>query len=90
MARYLTHFRGIDSKIVSCLMQEKKLYQQDKTGNCVFVGYDLDGIAKYCSLRGSNSDHPFKQDLGIRTKVFLSISLEPETRSMYVKALLIP
>ena len=36
---YLIEVRGIDPRIVSALMNEKKLYQ-DTRGNCVFVGYD--------------------------------------------------
>ncbi|BFH65174.1 DUF3991 domain-containing protein [Paenibacillus azoreducens] len=59
---YLVHVRGIEHEIISCLMHEKKLYQQDKTGNCIFVAYDQDGIAKYCSMRGSTPERPFKQD----------------------------
>ncbi|WP_375373881.1 DUF3991 domain-containing protein [Paenibacillus sp. S150] len=43
-------------------MHQKKLYQQDKTGNCVFVAYDQDGSIKYCSMRGSTPERPFKQD----------------------------
>ncbi|GIP20845.1 DUF3991 and TOPRIM domain-containing protein [Paenibacillus sp. J22TS3] len=62
VAWYLIHVRGIDPEIVSCLMHEKKLYQQDKTGNCVFVAYDKNGVAKYCSLRGTRPERPFKQD----------------------------
>ncbi|MEK3733532.1 MULTISPECIES: DUF3991 and TOPRIM domain-containing protein [unclassified Paenibacillus] len=61
VAWYLIHVRGIDPEIVSCLMHEKKLYQ-DKSGNCVFVGYDHEGMVKYCSLRGTRLEHPFKQD----------------------------
>lgn len=61
-AWYLVHVRGIDSEIMSHLMHEKKLYQQSKTGNCVFVGYDQDEIPKYCSMRGCDPNRPFKQD----------------------------
>lgn len=62
VAWYLIDVRGIEPEIVSHLMHEKKLYQQDKTGNCVFIGYDQDGTAKYCSLRGCSPERPFKQD----------------------------
>lgn len=61
VAWYLIQVRGIDSEIISCLMHEKKLYQ-DKSGNCVFIGYDTEGTPKYCSLRGTRPEHPFKQD----------------------------
>lgn len=62
VAWYLIHVRGVEPEIVSHLMHEKKLYQQDKTGNCVFVAYDIDGSPKYCSLRGTMPQRPFKQD----------------------------
>lgn len=60
---YLVHIRGIDPEIIFYLMHEKKLYQQDKTGNCIFVAYDHDGTAKYCSMRGSTPERHFKQDM---------------------------
>ncbi|MDF2923887.1 MAG: hypothetical protein K0R57_2801 [Paenibacillaceae bacterium] len=62
VAWYLTQIRCIEADIVSRLMHEKKLYQQDRTGNCVFVGYDELGTAKYCSLRGTRPERSFKQD----------------------------
>lgn len=62
VAWYLIHARGIEPEVVSHLMHEKKLYQQDKTGNCVFIAYDTDGTPKYCSLRGTRPERPFKQD----------------------------
>lgn len=43
-------------------MLEKKLYQKDKTGNCIFVAYDQNQIVRYCSLRGCSLQRPFKQD----------------------------
>lgn len=62
IAWYLTESRGIAPQIFSSLMREKKLYQQAKTGNCVFVGYDHEGVAKYCFTRGTTPNKPFKQD----------------------------
>ncbi|HEX9060013.1 MAG TPA: DUF3991 and TOPRIM domain-containing protein [Clostridia bacterium] len=59
---YLISIRGIDPQIVSALMNEKKIYQEAKCGNCVFVGYDETGTAKYCSMRGTYGDKPFKMD----------------------------
>lgn len=62
VAWYLTQIRGIAPEIVSLLMYDKKLFQQGKTGNCVFVGYDQEGNARYCSMRGTTPSKPFKQD----------------------------
>lgn len=83
VAWYLTHVRGIDPEIVSYLMHEKKLYQQDKTGNCVFVGYDQERAAKYCSLRGTRPGRPFKQDLSFSDKSF-PFHLVGVSRKVYV------
>ena len=49
---YLCNARGIDPEIVSKQIGEKKLYQQERFGNCVFVGYDENKTPKYCSKRG--------------------------------------
>ncbi|MGK9250228.1 DUF3991 domain-containing protein [Paenibacillus humicus] len=62
VAWYLIQVRGIEPEIVTRLMHEKKLYQQDKTSNCVFVGYSKSGAAKYCTLRGSRPERLFKRD----------------------------
>jgi hypothetical protein len=59
---YLITVRGIESEIVSALMNEKKIYQDGKYGNCVFVGYDEAGAHKYCSLRGTHESKAFKMD----------------------------
>lgn len=83
IAWYLIHHRGIDSEIVSRLMHEKKLYQQDKTGNCVFVGYDQDGAAKYCSLRGCSPERPFKQDREYSDKSY-PFHIAGTSRTVYV------
>jgi hypothetical protein len=59
---YLCAVRAIDTKIVSALMRERKIYQQAERGNCVFVGYDEQGTPRYCSKRGTSPDKPFKGD----------------------------
>ncbi|RUT40364.1 hypothetical protein EJP82_25100 [Paenibacillus anaericanus] len=46
---------------MSTLIHKKKLYQQDKIGKCVFVGYGHDGVAKYCSMCGTTPSKPFNQ-----------------------------
>ena len=59
---YLCTARGIDSEIVSKLMNEKKIYQQADRGNCVFVGYDEKETPRYCSKRGTSPERPYKGD----------------------------
>lgn len=83
VAWYLIHVRGIEPEIVSRLMHEKKLYQQDKTGNCVFVGYDQERSAKYCSLRGTWPERPFKQDRPYSDKSY-PFHINGTSRKVYV------
>ncbi|MFS0723677.1 DUF3991 domain-containing protein [Paenibacillus sp. 1P07SE] len=80
---YLHRIRGIEPDIIFSLIREKKLYQQDKTYNCVFVGYDQAGTAKYCSLRGSNPKYPFKQDRTFSDKSY-PFHITGSSQSAYV------
>jgi hypothetical protein len=59
---YLCNVRGIDPEIVSKLISEKKLYQQEKFGNCVFVGYDDKKLPRYCSKRSTSTERAYKGD----------------------------
>lgn len=59
---YLISVRGIEPEIVSLLMNEKKVYQEAKYGNCVFVGYDGENNPKHCSMRSTHEGSSFKQD----------------------------
>jgi hypothetical protein len=52
---YLCVKRGIDSDIVTTLMNRDKLYE-DKRGNVVFVGYDEYFKPRFASLRGTHGD----------------------------------
>lgn len=49
---YLVKTRHIDNQIVSQLMHERKIYENDKH-SCVFVGYDKSGQAGYASVRST-------------------------------------
>lgn len=59
---YLVSVRGVEPQIVSALMNEKKIYQESKFGNVVFVGYDRDGTARYCSMRSTYPNSKYKRD----------------------------
>ncbi|MEG1801192.1 MAG: DUF3991 domain-containing protein [Oscillospiraceae bacterium] len=58
---YLCKARGLDSKIIGELIQEKKIYEDTK-GNVVFVGFDEQGKPRYATLRGTYTDKPFRMD----------------------------
>ena len=59
---YLVSVRGVDSQIVSAFMNEKKVYQEAEFSNAVFVGYDRDGTARYCSMRSTYPNSKYKRD----------------------------
>lgn len=85
VAWYLNQIRGIAPEIISSLMHRKKLYQQDKTGNCVFVGYDNEGVARYCSMRGTIINKPFKQDREYSDKSYpFHLCGYPDSKRVYV------
>lgn len=56
---YLIKVRKLDQRLVQRMVKEKKLYE-DKHNNCVFVGYDEQHVARFASLRGSNSRFPYR------------------------------
>ena len=45
--------RGIDHEIVSYLIRQKLVYQSKFGSNCVFVGIDKEGNARYATMRGT-------------------------------------
>ena len=60
MVSYLQK-RGIDADIISQCIGEKILYESRRYQNCVFVGRDPEGKARYACLRGTHGD--FKMDV---------------------------
>lgn len=52
---YLVRTRKIDPEIVSQMMREHKIYENDKH-SCVFVGYDEKGKPGYANVRSTNTD----------------------------------
>lgn len=56
---YLTKTRCIAPAIVKRLFSEKKLYQEEKYGNCVFAEYDENGIMKFAERRSTSTYKKF-------------------------------
>lgn len=51
---YLINTRKIDKDIVVSIVNKKKLYENAHR-SCVFVGYNPEGVAKYASVRSTNT-----------------------------------
>lgn len=67
---YLTQTRCISKKIVASALEERTLYQDNKYGNCCFVGFDKDGNPRYCNKRSTNSDIQFRGEAAGSDKAF--------------------
>jgi hypothetical protein len=80
---YLCGVRGIEPKIVSKLMNEKKIYQQAERGNVVFVGFDENKTPRYCAKRGTSPDNPYKGDQAGSDKSY-PFSMEGTSNRLYV------
>lgn len=52
---YLTKQRFLQQNIISQFVQEKKLYEDKKYHNAVFVGFDENGVARHAQKRSSYS-----------------------------------
>lgn len=79
---YLIKTRCIDKDIVYSCIQNKTLYEDEKR-NCVFVGYDKEGIPKYAGLRGTNTSRVFKGEVTNSNKAF-SFNIPGKTNKLYV------
>lgn len=47
--------RGIDEDIIQNCISNRLIYQEDKTNNIVFLGYDNEGNIKYAGCRSTNN-----------------------------------
>lgn len=59
---YLTKTRLIDRDIVLTLIDQKQIYESKERHNCVFIGYDQEGTARYAFNRGTLSYTRFAGD----------------------------
>lgn len=78
---YLVNARKLDAELVQDLVKNHKLYE-DKNENCVFVGYDKNGIERFASLRGTKTQRPFKGDVSGSDKRY-AFSIEGATDTLY-------
>lgn len=79
---YLIKTRGIDKEFVYKCIQNKTLYE-DERRNCVFVGYDNDGIPRYAGLRGTNTSKTFKGEVPNSNKSY-SFNIPGTTNKLYI------
>lgn len=76
--------RGIDPEILSRCIQNGSLYESRNYHNCVFVGRDMAGKARFACLRGTFGD--FRMDVEGSDKRFGFVlpSADPQSRTLFV------
>ena len=57
---YLMKQRWIDRDVIRAFTHEKLLYEEATYHNCVFVGYDENGIVRHAHKRGATTGSQFK------------------------------
>lgn len=80
---YLTKSRCISPDIVSDMIKSHHIYQDTK-GNCVFVGYDNNGTAKFASVRGTLTGKQFRGDCENSDKRYAFCQIGEEKDRIYI------
>lgn len=60
---YLIQTRKIDPEIVKTMVTKGAIAQEAAHGNVCFIGFDKSGSPRYCALRGTVTDKPFKGEV---------------------------
>ena len=80
---YLSQTRGISADIISDFIKSKQLYQDTK-GNCVFVGFDEQGTAKFGSVRGTLTERKYRGDCKNSDKRYAFHQMGTDTARLYI------
>ena len=80
---YLSQTRGISSDVISDFMRSKQLYQDTK-GNCVFVGFDEQGTAKFGSVRGTLTERKYRGDCKNSDKRYAFHQIGTDSTRLYI------
>ena len=85
--RYLIS-RGIDESIVQECIDNELIYEQDKTGNVVFIGKDDNNHPRYAFIRGSNNSRYMHEASGSdKTYSFKLLSNNNESLHLFESAI---
>lgn len=79
---YLIKSRKLDQGLIQQLVKDKKLYE-DVNQNCVFVGYDQEGTARFASMRGTKTQRSYKGDASGSDKRY-AFSCTGSTDTVYI------
>lgn len=76
--------RGIDKEIIKYCIENKLLYQEEKTNNVVFIGYDNNNIPAYAFCRATNEQRFMREATGSNKKYSFKIKAEQGNNKVHL------
>lgn len=76
--------RGIDEEIIKHCINKKIIYQENKTNNVVFLGYDNDNNIKYAGCRSTNEKRIMRDAKGSSKEYSFRMSGTDECNSLHI------
>lgn len=76
--------RGIDEEIIKDCINKKLIYQENKTNNVVFIGYDNDNNIKYAGWRSTNEKRIMRDAKGSSKEYSFRMSGAEKCDSLHI------
>ena len=76
--------RGIDKDIINYCVKNKLLYQEEKTNNVVFIGYNNDNIPSYAFCRATNQERFMREATGSNKRYSFKIKADKENNIVHL------
>lgn len=76
--------RGIDEEIIQECIDKKLIYQEDKTNNIVFLGYDNNENIKYAGCRSTNNKRIMRDAKGSSKEFSFRLLSNIENSSLHI------
>lgn len=76
--------RGIDKDIINYCIENKLLYQEEKTNNVIFIGYNNDNIPSYAFCRATNQERFMREATGSNKKYSFKIKADKESNIVHL------
>ena len=76
--------RGIDKDIINYCIKNKLLYQEEKTNNVVFIGYNNDNIPSYAFCRATNQERFMREATGSNKRYSFKIKADEKSNIVHL------
>ena len=76
--------RGIDKDIINYCIENKLLYQEEKTNNVVFIGYNNDNIPSYAFCRATNQERFMREATDSNKRYSFKIKADKESNIVHL------